>query len=451
MEMSMQKWILIFLSLLYSTSPYLDASTQHYLLPVDHFLQKPLADLFQDSKMFATRENLRKAGFQLFKRRHSGLMVAKHPSIKGFLIKKYIDDVPQEKQLHNYLARAKGSRALTKFIKAENLQHIITPKKWLYPLPQKVFGQSYLLIVEEIDICSSAESEKNYSEIAPAALEELCLVLTRFRGLDSIVKNMPFTHQGKIAFVDTEHWKDSREKFLPHILPLLDEERQNIVRAFTTSSPEIPVEDSLLPEDHPLQKKLSQLFTTASLFNTPETLRQAGFKVNKRVHKGLMVFTHPDIKDYVFKKFQNSTPRSYQLQKYMKRLEGAKTVRDYIQANNLQHIVVPNKWLYRLPFGDYLVIAERMEICDGDDRRNGENVQRYRTMSYETLTELCQIMHALEGCDAWPRNQPFTLDGKIAFIDTEHVGQKETHFIRHILPLFDEERKAYAGHLMGTC
>ena len=212
------------------------------------------------------------------------------------------------------------------------------------------------------------------------------------------------------------------------------------------------LEATELPETHQLQKLLPTLFTDAQLFDSPESLREAGFEVNPRVHKGLMVFTHPKIKKYIFKKYQNEIDHERQISKYKARLEGAQKIRHACQKYGLKHIVVPNKWLYRLPkiYGDdeYLVVAERLKIVPGDDKKNSKNIECYHTMSYEVLQELCLIMKVLGGCDAWPRNQPFTVDGKIAFIDTEHVGQKPAHFAKHVLPLLPPEKQAYALTIM---
>ena len=58
--------------------------------------------------------------------------------------------------------------------------------------------------------------------------------------------------------------------------------------------------------------------------------------------------------------------------------------------------------------------------------------QLYDNMEIDILTELCTILHDVGGCDALPRNQPFTLSGKIAFVDTEHVGLLFKYHFRKI-------------------
>lgn len=448
-EIFMQKWILCFLFVFSSQLPCVFAADSKYILPEDHFLQKPLATIFQDPEILASRQSLEQAGFQLFSHHHRGMAVGRHPLLKGHLIKVFFNDVPHALQVQNYISRIEGARHLQEYIDKHALQHIVTPKKWLYPIKENAFGITCVLVVEEIDIVSSSETRELYANIDPDVLEELCMVLKRFRGLDSVTKNMPFTRDGKIAFVDTEKWRSMRSEFLEHVVRHLDSERLEIIRPYAAQD---SIDEWLLPKKHPLHKRLNKLFSDSRIFDSPLSLQEIGCDVNKRVHKKLMVFTHPDVPEYIFKKFQNSVLRSEQLEKYIIRLKGAKAVRDAIKQHRLSNIVVPNKWLYRLPNcrKSYLVIAERFDICAGDDKPDGENVQRYRTMSYKTLHELCTIMKALGGCDAWPRNQPFTKQGKIAFIDTEHVGHKEAHFAKHILPLLDAQMQEYAQKVLAA-
>lgn len=227
----MIKKSILFLALFVGLSAKtLQGGLQPYLLPQDHPLQKKLQTLFTNSEMFNSQENLRAAGFKVFKRAHRGLMVAKHPSCKHYLFKKFTNKTNQEEQLKNYLRRITGARALSQFIREKNLQFIVTPQKWLYPLPPEKFRKTFILIVEEIDICTKAESKERYGSIAPRVLQELCQVLRKFRGLDSVIPNLPFTHQGKIAFIDTERWESQRPIFLRKVMPILNKRSKAIVQ-----------------------------------------------------------------------------------------------------------------------------------------------------------------------------------------------------------------------------
>lgn len=219
------------------------------------------------------------------------------------------------------------------------------------------------------------------------------------------------------------------------------------------------INDYLLPKNHSLNNELKSLFKSSSLFHSPFTLKHAGFQVYERIHNHLMVVRHPLISNYLFKKYQNCIPEKVQLKQYLARLRGAKIIQEYIDKHKLKHIVVPKKWLHiihdkwlckinaELQMKSYLLIAEDMDICEGGDDPLGENVKQYKKMTPEILYELCQIMHAIGGCDAFPRNQSFTKTGKIAFVDTERVGYKKDQILRRIFPILSKEMQSYGKQI----
>jgi hypothetical protein len=207
----------------------------------------------------------------------------------------------------------------------------------------------------------------------------------------------------------------------------------------------------LLPKHDPLYKQIPQLLHNPDMFKSPRHFEKAGFTV-KRGHRKLMVGFHPFIPHHLIKKFSDKMPQAMQLENYIKRIKGAEILRNYIHKHHYTHLVVPEKWLYKLPKkfskkgSAYLLIVENMDIYDDWEDPNGEARQLYYNMDKETLTELCTILHDVGGCDAYPWNQPFTRSGKIAFVDTEHVGKRKFHdyFIKHIVPALNEELQAYA-------
>lgn len=209
---------------------------KNYLLPQNHPIQSLLKDIFKDPSMFESPSHWHMTGFQVLDRVHRNLMVARHPSIKNYLFKKFSNDISEKDQINNYLKRITGARSLRTFIAKNRLHHIIVPKKWLYPLPKKFNDsktkeKSYILIVEEMDICSGGtdpfgEVAQRYYHIENEILRELCIVLYHFRGLDSMLHNMPFTYQNKIAFIDTEKWKIKRQGYLRNAMPFLPPEKQ---------------------------------------------------------------------------------------------------------------------------------------------------------------------------------------------------------------------------------
>ena len=166
-----------------------------------------LGGLFTDPDMFGSRKAWRRAGFDVFDpAKDTECMVAAHPSAQGCLFKKYTDDVSRKEQRSNYEARIEGATRLADLIQRQSLHHVVVPKKYLHDLP-KTFGKSSsVLIVERFDIVGRDESERRYRDIADTLLRELLRVLVAFKGLDSNSKNIQFTRDGKIAFVDLENW-----------------------------------------------------------------------------------------------------------------------------------------------------------------------------------------------------------------------------------------------------
>lgn len=221
-------------------------------------------------------------------------------------------------------------------------------------------------------------------------------------------------------------------------------------REKTLAAAHNPLEPYLLPKDHPLHDILPYLFQDSHMFRSSKHFARAGFKI-KHGHRNLMVAFHPAVPLYLFKKFPDDMNQSSQLRNFIKRIQGAHIVRESIKKNNCKHLVVPQKWIYELPkrfskdgSKSYILIVENMDIFSRE-----ENLDLYYHMDKEILTELCIVLHDVGGCDAFPRNQPFTRSGKIAFIDTEHVGlpRFRDHFIKHVVPALNEDLQAYATAL----
>lgn len=215
----------------------------------------------------------------------------------------------------------------------------------------------------------------------------------------------------------------------------------------------LTVNDCLLPADHPLQKKLNRLFKNGDMFDSPRRLKQAGFQVIARVHRGLMVAGHPSMKKYLIKKFQNHIPQNKQLENYLQRINGARALSSFIKLNHLKHVIVPEKWLYALPdkFSDpetkeqtYLLIVEKMDICSGGKDPNGEVAQRYYTIDLDILREICIVVYYFRGLDSMLHNLPFTYQNKIAFIDTEKWDIDRQWYFKRIMPFLRKDRQDYA-------
>ena len=172
-----------------------------------------LDGLFADPDMFDSRRAWRRAGFDVLDpAKDVECMVAAHPSAPGYLFKKYADDISQKEQRENYAARIEGAARLAELIRRERLVHVVAPKKHLHDLPKSFGKSSRVLVVERIDVVGAGASERRYHDIADPVLRDLLRVIVRFKGLDSNSKNVQFTRDGRIAFVDLENWNRNDRK-----------------------------------------------------------------------------------------------------------------------------------------------------------------------------------------------------------------------------------------------
>lgn len=169
-----------------------------------------LEDLCRDPHMFSSYDRFREAGFRLVDHAENKIMAGSHKRLKGYLIKKYNNDRPENEQLSNYLHRIEGARLLRDFIAKHELQHIVAPKKFLYELPD-AFPSRYLVVAEKFDLLSRSDTERAYGDLDKSQAQELAAILYYFRGLNSTAANLPFTEDGKIACIDTERWHHDKE------------------------------------------------------------------------------------------------------------------------------------------------------------------------------------------------------------------------------------------------
>ena len=187
------------------------AQIQHELSETaENPIVSQLRGLFTDRKMFDSMNAFEKAGFRLIAHAPHKIMSGAHKEARGFLFKKYNNDKPGKKQIKNYMRRIEGARLLRTFIVDRGFQHVVAPHKWLYELPES-FPERYLIVADKLDLIADDATRRKYDRIREEQLGELATVLYYFRGLNSWTKNLPFTEDGKIAFIDTERWHRDKD------------------------------------------------------------------------------------------------------------------------------------------------------------------------------------------------------------------------------------------------
>ncbi|WP_154017777.1 hypothetical protein [Candidatus Protochlamydia phocaeensis] len=221
-----------------------------------------------------------------------------------------------------------------------------------------------------------------------------------------------------------------------------------------------------LPEDHPIKKRLDLLFGHARLLNSLDTMRQAGFRIIE-AESELDVAFHPDLPNYVIKfylddhdnqprfaKLKLSDPYISEVRLWLLRIEGAKRIQKILDAHHYNAIMkVPKEWIYPLPlkpeatgpFPKYFILVEEdMHIVD-----NQENIRKYREdMTPALLKAFYTVLKEGHLYDSvYIDNNPFSYDGRIAFVDTEEYDRKPVPFEK-ILPYLSPDMQNYWRTLM---
>lgn len=184
-----------------------------HLLPLDHPMKSVLDSIFSQSRVIENQQTLTDAGFSLIAvMQVSFIIVAKHPLMPGYVFKLYLDSEKRyKKKVPHWLAltrRCTGAKKIKKRIQKQKIQYFTVPDKWLYILPlypssKEEKTEPVIIIETDMDLAENSEfAWKNY--VKPKHLDELYLVYQYGYGSTFLPGNVPYTKQGKFAFVDTE-------------------------------------------------------------------------------------------------------------------------------------------------------------------------------------------------------------------------------------------------------
>ena len=192
-----------------------------YFLPDDHPIKAEMDRIFLNNKRRVTRnkDTLKKAKFKIVRKGKSRKpFIVAHPSFKGYLLKLYLDRQRRVSDGKRFIERIQGSEVTREVIDRFGYQPIFkVPKKWIYPMPtepsppdrSKYARKNFVLVVEDMNILNQKENEAKWRsvEITPPLLDAVYLLLDEAGLSDSVFAfNIPFSHDGKIAIVDTEYF-----------------------------------------------------------------------------------------------------------------------------------------------------------------------------------------------------------------------------------------------------
>lgn len=187
-----------------------------YFLPIDHPLKARLDHLFKKNRVTLSEETFEKAGFgKPKKRRPDQIIIGSNPLFKKYIFKVYLDTQPVLNEWIYWVKRIEGARAIRACLKRHDYTHFTVPHKWIYPLPEEpsppsdvmYHRKNFILIADKMDILKSKDNLKAFkNRMTPERLDELYTILTEEGLIDSVYPdNIPFTKNGQIAFIDTEH------------------------------------------------------------------------------------------------------------------------------------------------------------------------------------------------------------------------------------------------------
>jgi hypothetical protein len=207
---------------------------QAYLLPDNHPIKSSLDSIFSQSRACLDIKSMKKAGFANPKpRKFTRLIVTSHPLLKGYIVKLYLDaqrHYKRKTELGHWSARILGAHYIREYIDKNNLHHLFKiPHKWIYRLPdmpkppRELNRKEYILICEDMQILDRKQNQEAWSSnaVTPELLSHLYNMLNDL-GLHDCgsIDNIPFTTDGRIAFIDTEtygEWPVNYKRLSQHL------------------------------------------------------------------------------------------------------------------------------------------------------------------------------------------------------------------------------------------
>lgn len=204
-----------------------------YLLPENnHGIKNFLDRICSQIRILSSTEALEKAGFKIiFQQAKRGLVVAKHPKLPGYLLKMYLDSSTRT-EWPLWILRAKGSRLIQELLNKHNYNGFMkVPQKWIYPVSsfgrpvadENTFPKDFILIVQDMKLVTEKYNLYCYKNMMTFTQLNALYTMIQEGGLsDSHIKNIPFSSDQKIAFIDTEYvnnWPVHHDWLTKHFSP----------------------------------------------------------------------------------------------------------------------------------------------------------------------------------------------------------------------------------------
>lgn len=187
-----------------------------FLLPENHPIKAKLDAIFTKTRATTFIKTFEEAGFEYLPlRKWDNVIVAWHSKLKGHLVKVYLDDQIGIPDLETLIKRIYGAERIRAAINEFGYQKMFkVPKKWLYPLPdlpESLSGlqrKKFIMVAEDMNLVPSYDNELLWkNSVSKKTLAALFHLLESLGLKDSVyITNIPFSTDGRISFVDTEHY-----------------------------------------------------------------------------------------------------------------------------------------------------------------------------------------------------------------------------------------------------
>lgn len=211
----------------------------------------------------------------------------------------------------------------------------------------------------------------------------------------------------------------------------------------------------LIPIFHPYKAMLDSLFIHSRAIQNETSLIASGFEILMTTpYTYVTLAKHPLIPGYLFKIYLDSEQRKKEdrpgWEWLVRRCEGAANIRRVIREEKIKHFLIPDKWLYPLPYLP-LTLENKQEpviliVTDMRLASKTETKAAWKAVKQKELNELHSILSKGYGSAFLTANVPYTRFKKFAFVDTEHP-QREID-LHKVIPYLSEEMRPYWYSLM---
>lgn len=132
----------------------------------------------------------------------------------------------------------------------------------------------------------------------------------------------------------------------------------------------------LTPKDHPAFEWLQVLFGKERVTYNPQSFKDAGFVAYHPRPKARLFGYHPDHPEYVIKALADAGRQRNDT--LLLRLQNATKMRKFIEDEQLEQILIPQKWAFVLPNDPeppkaprqeqgFVIVAERLPLCSAKE------------------------------------------------------------------------------------